>query len=424
MDVVKFELSKIFLSPIVWLLMMGLTLLSYWFITANVGDQSQLSILTTMVATYGAEINEESLAGWRQLHAIELEAMNKITKFRIGQTFPSVAELQRFAYETGFNERDIFIEVDEWQQFERTSVVENYFLRAEGADDYYRGIDLNDFGEELIENMGASGPLAEIILENFSAHQEVRFSELIKNGEHLHFFFNGYFHGMHLFLFNSFLGIVTLGITVIVALVSAFLFGYEFDSKTNLLVYSTALGRKLQLEKLKAAGVATIMITLIMLVVSLGIFFLTYDYSGLWQVPISSIFMSTPLILFVSRYALTFGQYLIGVCALIIIAQLLFVKLTFCLFKLSKSSYLSVIYFSLIGAIGMTAGLFFPLHSRLLYFSGFNPFYMIHDLSGSFMIWDVSQTFQHFELATISIWVVILSVLSISCFQRFKKIDL
>ena len=424
MDVVKFELRKIFLSPIVWVLMVGVICLSHVIIVSNTHERAQLRILTDMVATYGTEINEESLAGWRRLHIIELEAINEITEIRMGQSFLSVETLQIFAAENEMSLWDVFIEMDEWQQFMRVSLIEDYLFQAEGADAHYRAIDLNNFGEDLIAGIGASGALAEIIRSNFSAHQETRFPTLVENGEHLHFFFNGHFNQMHYFLFLTVLVPLTLGITIIVALVSAFLFGYEFDHKTSLLAYSTVRGRKLQIVKFKAASIATVIITSSLLLIVLGIFFLIYDYSGLWQVPIASLFTSTSMSFFVPRYSLTFGQYLITVCGLIMVAQFLFVTLIFCLFKLSKNSYLTVIYFIAIAVSGMMAFRFFPLHSRLFYLSGFNPFYMLSDLSASFMIWGVSQTFLHFEIVTIGTWTITLSGLSIVCFQRFKKIDL
>jgi len=157
---------------------------------------------------------------------------------------------------------------------------------AQEADDIYSQINMVEKGEEEINMYDLNGKAAELIRHNYQVAQD-RLEELMVAGEHRHFFFEGYEYKMHSFLFGSVLKALTFELTLLAVLLTGFLLSYEFDSKTYLVMYTTKCGRRLQFEKLKTALLATTLLSLVLIGLTLVTFFIVYDYSGLWNVPIS-----------------------------------------------------------------------------------------------------------------------------------------
>ena len=411
------ELRKILTSWIIWALAIGTILLSMWATTQNAHHIPQLQILTDMVAQYGAPITEESLAGWERLHQEKMTALNA----ELSEEFKTVAELRESLYET---QTDIWnLLPEQMDLYWDARLVEDYLIRATAADEIYQAIDLRSFGENLIEQSRFQGNLPQIIRQNFAHHQE-NFQTMREQGGHRYFFFNNDFHAMHNQLFGRTLAVATLGLSLVVALSSAFILNYEFDQRSFGLIYTTKKGRKLQWLKLGTALIATTLFTILIMVPVLAHYFMTYDYAGLWHIPLSSLFYASEGFFFlVPRYAMTFSHYLLAFMAVVYLTQLLFAALIFSVSNALRNGYLVPIAFFMLAAFGIFYFHFVPA-SSLLYYLGFNPFRMMNDVSRLFMIFSVSQTNPHYEVITLVIWTAISIFSGIFTFWKFNKIDL
>ena len=421
-QIIVYELKKIFTAPIIIALIILSLMVNGFIIVSRAHQIPELSILTDMVERYGNIINEDSLTSWEVEYKSSLAKMNEILEEKTGRVFETAsdfhAKLRQESSLWNLNWDEM-----EWEQITRTTILENYFIIAKSADESYRQIDLNDYGEATVQFFGLTGELAETIRHQYAIGQH-RFAESIEANEHLYFFFNGQQHEMHNFLFGQVLRAATFEIIIIGVLLTGYILSYEFDNKTERVMYATKLGRKLHLEKLKTSLLGATIVAVLILGITLIGYFLVYDYTGLWNVQMNSVFLSEPNRFFVLDYSLTFLQYLVAAIGLIFITQLLFVLMIFVLSIIIKNNYITLITFIIIFGFGLQLSNLFPTSSNFLFYAGFTPFWMIFDPHTFFMIGGLSDAFKHFELFTVIIWGLILLALGSYSFKKFKKIDL
>lgn len=125
-----------------------------------------------------------------------------------------------------------------------------------------------------------SGSAADTVRNQYEKLSE-RFDGLKENGEHRNLFFIGKAYRMHTLLFKTLFRAFIIEIMVLAVLITGHLLAYEYESKTQLLTYSTKRGRKLDFDKFCISVIATILATTIIIGISLVIYFSLYDY---WNV--------------------------------------------------------------------------------------------------------------------------------------------
>lgn len=175
------------------------------------------------------------------------------------------------------------------------------------------------------------------------------------------------------------------------------------------------------IDKLVVSLYASAVVTSVILGSTLLVCFLTFDFSGLWDVPINSAFMSEANIFYLSWWDLSVVQYLICVIALIYICQLLFVTLIFILSSIIRNSYIVFILFAIIFGIGMLLPGYIPANSNLSLAAAFTPFTLIYAPFVWFMGTGLYTVFEFYEVVTAGIWILILAILSFFCLQRFYR---
>src|SRR5699024_10784608 len=114
-----------------------------------------------------------------------------------------------------------------------------------------------------------------------------------------------------------------------VVLITAYLVNYEFDNNTQLLTYSTKRGRSLIVDKIYISLLVNIIVTTVIMGVGLITYFSVFDYSGLWNVPISSYLNADFPRPYMSWWNMSFIQYLLCSVGVIYICVLLFTGVTF-----------------------------------------------------------------------------------------------
>ena len=103
-------------------------------------------------------------------------------------------------------------------------------------------------------------------------------------------------------------------------LAALYLLGYEKVHRTEGMVYTTSTGRNMVRGKIVAAVTAGVALYLLLTGLTLGIYFVQWDYSGLWSASVSSQFnFLTDMMVrrpFLTWADFTVAQYLVACLAL------------------------------------------------------------------------------------------------------------
>jgi len=91
-------------------------------------------------------------------------------------------------------------------------------------------------------------------------------------------------------LFGTLLRAISAELCLLAMMVTVYLFGYEKTAKTDLYFASTKVGRKLAVCKVFTALTASIGIFSVLTALSLRIYFLHWDYTGIWKANVASQF--------------------------------------------------------------------------------------------------------------------------------------
>lgn len=374
MNIIKYELRKVFTSPMILSFIIGLIAFNGILVMSRFHSRSEMRPITENVQQVGANINSESLAYWQY----------QLDKNLIYEDMSSYIDV-------AVNAREIF--------------ASNKMI---------------DRGEMVIAQIQAESTLAETIRTQYALAQD-RFEAVLENGSYDYFFFDGHIHQTMSFLLNVVLKPTAIGVALLGALISAYLIGYEFDVKSAYVTYTTKVGRQLQIKKMIAINIAITVIYLLIMGITLLIYFTIYDYSGLWQVPMHSVYMSEQRFTAVFWWDLQFWQYLLAVVLVLWFVQLILVALIFTLSKVTRNSFLLVFVF--VGTVGLIYLIpsLMPRTSSWLAYSTFNPATILFNLQNTFQ---VDNMFPHFESLTFGIWGLCLFISGYFTHQSFKKLDL
>ncbi|MCL1949438.1 MAG: ABC transporter permease subunit [Turicibacter sp.] len=404
---IKYELRKIYKSPVVWGLMVVFTLFNGLLIAQNFTQRQSMSQLTDFTANENVQINEESLSSLYQMKVEGLAAANE----RAGTEFESAGEF--FA-----QRRDYPNEVR--AAFAEVLTLEIYYDVARNADEIMAGNDMVAFTEQQIAMIGATGELADTLRAQGLVAQ-ARIAEILGSGTHRDFFFDGVMHATHSHLFGTVLRAAAFESMIFMVLVTAFLIGYEFDAKTVSVVYSTKTGRKLQGKKLVSALLAMLGLTTLLIAIILGIYFTVYNHSGLWGASMTSIFLSEFDAFYATFWDWTFLQYLLAVVGTLFVLQTVFVLLAFGLSAITRNSFLVPILFALLFGGLLLTGTFISAGSNWLLYTMMTPAHLLLRFKNLFM---VTQLFPFYEVSTLLIWLGFGTVSSAVAYKKFLKEDL
>lgn len=97
-------------------------------------------------------------------------------------------------------------------------------------------------------------------------------------------------HDSHWFLFGTLLETIVGEGALAGMLVMLFLLGHESQQRTDQVLYTTKVGRGLVMRKVVAGVAAAIVLYVVLMAVSLGVYFAVWDYLGVWDANVSSQF--------------------------------------------------------------------------------------------------------------------------------------
>ncbi|WP_341278595.1 ABC transporter permease subunit [Paenibacillus sp. FSL H8-0537] len=419
----RYELRKALLSPVLLALLGLFIAFNLLLIVQQLHKRPDMTVLNAMAEQFGVQITDQMQAKLERYDQQQLAEMNALTKERAGKIY---AQADDFFIYDNFNEvvyeqPGLFLE-QEIARFHRLSLVQHYAARMQSIDEAYAKLDTSQLAKGQIQLHGLSGQAAEVLKERY-AGLDTRLQQLEASGEHKHLFFDGQVYGTHSMLFKSLFRTLLFELMIIAVLLSVFLSKNEFEQHTHLLFYSSKHGRKLQTDKLLAALASTAVFTTIVVGITLSVYFLTFSYKGLWEVPISSFFTWEPGMIFpfLTWRNLTFGEYFGCAVALMYGLQLIFAALAFVLGSFIRSSYLVYGSFAVLFGSLLLLGRVVPASSELLFYASFTPFHLMLNPHIWFTAGGAFNMIRDWEWMTAGGWAVVLTVLCYTCLKQFKR---
>ncbi|MEI2666062.1 hypothetical protein [Rossellomorea sp. LJF3] len=414
MRIIILEFKKAFTSPIILgLLLLFLAWNVFYIIDANELPE-ELAVVNKIVNTYGADITQDSLKDLNQEVKKDLEGLNAITQKMSGVSYEHAGDL----FADLNNGEQPFYTDEELQSFYTIYLKELYLNRAQSMDQSYAKFNIKIMGEKQINGFQLSGDAANMVRNGFKAF-ESRFKELKKNGEYNEWFFEGQQFAMHGLLFKKVFMHIIIESMIIVVLSTALITNFEFENGTGLVTFTTRRGRRLMIDKLKASLMASSLITLLILSVTLGAYFIIFDYSRLWYSSINSGFNWETQFPYVSWWDFSFLTYLILAVVVSYMCMLLFTVLIFNLSIMLKNSYFTMIAFSVFFISMIILQGLVPGSSVFKILAGFNLSVLVLNPHQWWMATGGLTMFKYYEVQTLTAWTVFLAV---SCCGSMKKI--
>lgn len=416
MRIIFHEYKKAFKSPILIVLILLFTTYNIYLILSNSYFKDEITVANELAKTYGLNITDGSIQRFEQDFHRDIKKLNEITEKHTSQEFTSVNQfLDTFRYE----DHNLFSEED-WTIFNKIQLKEMYLNLAKDIDSKYEQIDWEKIAGFEIEKYQLSGSAANT-LKNEYAKLAQRFEELKENGEHKTWFFVGKPHMMHSFLFRTIIGHLIFEALILIVLATALITNYEFENRTHFVTYSSKRGRGLVKDKLAASLFTSTAIIVFLFAITLGTYFSVFDYSYLWESSISSALNWEYNLPYVSWWNLSFLAFIIWSIVLIYVCLLLFSIITFVISLLMKNSYFTFFLFATFFAVSYMISSFMPSSSILVLITGFNLSTLIMNPHMFFMGNSGLVMFEHYEMITLSIWGMIVSVLCIYSLKKFNK---
>lgn len=417
-EIIKHEFRKAAVSPII--IMLTLLFIGYnlFIIFDQLPIRIEISIINQLFEKHGTKIDLKTINSISDDYTSELEKMNNMLNDKISKTYWTAEE---FFNDISYDKHQIFTQ-KEMQIATSVLVLEIYHNELQQYENHYDTLDLEKSVDNEIKNYDLSGDAAETVRKTFQK-LEVRMDRMLKNNEHKTLFFLGKQYKLHSFLFGTLLSSIIIESMILTVLITSFINTYEFENKTQGTVYVSKRGRNLVLDKLIASIGASVFVTTFILLVTMICYFLIFDYSLLWNVPISSYFNAEFDFPIISWWKLSFGQYFVLCILVLFICQIIFSSITFVITSFIRNSYFSFVLFLLLWGLGKLFPTFFSGDSNMIFTSRLTPFTLISKPEFWFIGGGAFQT-KYFEFTTMIIWVILLLILVGISIRKFKGQDI
>lgn len=415
MRIVFHECKKAFTSPILLGLLIIFSAFNIFMIVSNAYFKDELQIANELSKTYGLEITEDSLQQFEQDLQTDLTKLTAITGGKFDSIYGFLEGLKMEDY-------DLYTE-DEHLFFQQLQLKEVYLDRAKSIDDDYETLDVIALGKANIEKYNLSGKAASTMLNEHERLAE-RFEQLKENVEHKEWFFLGTPYKLHSFLFRTMFKTFMFEALLLIVLATALLTTFEFENKTHLLTYSTKRGRSLMRDKLGASFIVSTIFMTCLLLITLGTYFIIFDYSYLWGSSISSALNWEYNMPYITWWELLFGKFLLLVIVFMYICLLLFSGITFVVAVIVKNSYFTFFIFAACFAIGFMLPSFIPTTSILILISVFNLPIVVMNPHALFTGNSELTMFKYHEFFTVTVWITITLTLYWGTKKYFRRVDI
>lgn len=381
--------------------MIGYNLFLIWSDSYN---KEELKVINEIIEKYGASFNDDVL------QQMEQDINDLVQEF--GGT-----DAQSF-FENLTIEQYEEVSLEKQQQINHASLLYTYLQSAKALESRYATIDIPKLKQSFIEDEKMPPWLERKMTDEFD-RWNARFDEIIETNEYKQWFFlNDY--RMHSNLFISKMKTLALEGVLLVALLTALITNYEFEKKTQLVIYSTKNGRKLIWYKGFASLIGSLFVILVLFGLTLITYFTVYDYSAVWQTPISSGFNWEYKLPYITWWEIPLWKYLIFAIGILSSVLLIVSLLTFIISIFSKNTYFTWCICILL-LVSMFVVPFYFTNSTAQWLMHFNITLLLLNPN---IYFDGGTTYtmtKYHELYTLILWcsiVILGSMLAIRYFNR------
>lgn len=408
MRITWYEIKKAITSPIVIILLMLFIAFNAFQVISQSHVKEELKVVNDITNTYGNAITEDDL---EQMQEVMLEDVKQLGAEQDFQTY-----LEEMTYEK-YEEAS----AEEQKAIDQLSLKSMYYGLGTDVEARYTAINMDDLRGDLFAASTMNGRLAEFMDRQFTGWEN-RYDEIVETGEYKEWFFAGEYR-MHSELFRSLVKNIAVQSLLLIAMATALIASYEAEQRTQSIMYTTKKGRKLIWHKFLASLIAAVLLFLVLAGVSLGMFFAVYDFSNVWNTPVSSGLNWEYKLPYITWWPFTVGQFLI----LAVITEL-FVILIVSILTFTLSVYIKNSYFTWILCMALLVALFilpsvltaFPW---LQFFTSLNITWLLLNPHMYFTGGTDVMMIQYFELWSILLGLMITLLFNSLAIRRFFKKD-
>lgn len=221
----------------------------------------------------------------------------------------------------------------------------------------YKDYDTISLADSYIDLYGITGIGADLLNTKYEKLQSV-VDNLSKEKADLSLYAADTTSEVHNLLFGVVVRTIITEACILAALIMLYLCAYEHQSKTELTVYSTKVGRGVFKYKFRAGLILSAICFTIITAVTLLVYFGIFDYSQIWRASVSSGFNYVYTMIgskpFITWIPFTVLEYLLAILALGFGLTLVFAMMGACIGFLSRNSYIGAILFFMVALAMMT----------------------------------------------------------------------
>ena len=422
MSIKKGEWEKLFRNPVLIVLAGIFLIYNFILIKDNSYIKEGLEETNKLISQVGYKVDENMLKKLENMYDEKMKDLNELTERKLHKTFESMDEfLANKDFHNWTYEEKVFSKED-MDLINQLSAINLYKNITPEFIHRIESLDSEKMAESNINKYGFKGEAANLVRKNYEDLGK-RLQELKINGEHKNLFFFGESYRTQNLLYKKVIGACLIEIMILVVLGVVFLINYERENKTLGLVSATKRGRNLIKDKAIVGLIYSILVAIIILVITLIVYFSVFDYSKIWNVPISSA-LNWEVGPHISWYNLTVLQNLLLSIGVVLIISLISegISLSLCLFL--KSSYKAFFaFFILFGGLFMLPGLF-SMSSKLVIWSYFNIFVLTLNPQKWFAEAGALLTSKYYIEGTLISNGIIVTIISLILIKRFKNVDI
>ena len=399
-------MKKALLSPVIMILLLLMLAFNIFSIISNSHHKEELKVVNDIVAAYGPTFNDEILV------SMEGDIQKQVEK--LGAT-DTATFLEKMTYEQ-YEEAG----VSEQKRIDEISLKFTYLQVAKGLEGRYEAINLSEEKEGFFQLYSMPSWLEEKMLAEFNGWED-RLDEIVAMNEYKQWFFLSDYR-MHSELFRSHMKTLAVEGVLLVVLLTAFITNFEFEHRTQLVIYPTKKGRKLLLNKGLASLLASLIVLTILFAGTLAMYFTVYDYSAIWQASISSGFNWEYRLPYITWWDLSVGQYFVVALGILLVILIIVVMLTFAIAIFVKNSY----YTWIISVLLLMAMFIVPAYfsnAVILWLSSFNISILLMNPHQYFNGGTTFTMTQYHEVWTLLIWFAIASIGVCWAIRYFNRKD-
>lgn len=268
------------------------------------------------------------------------------------------------------------------------------------------------------------------IVEKNYEKVDKRIQQIKSDGEAEDVYYVGTTFGLHTELYGTVLYLVLIECLFVAILMTAYLLDYEKIFHTHQNVYSSKRGRSVVFSKCLAAVCTTVFASVVLITVTLIVFFCRVPH--LWSFMQSSVssamatekrFLIYPFITWVKMSQF---QYLLAVAALMIVYAALASFITFALSFVSKNAFINSALTAILYFAFFAVWFGFSNATVLSFVQVFNPSMAMYNMKGWFMefVMNPMTSYPGYETAVAFTYIVLTVIVIIPLWKSFKKRDI